>query len=153
MAARIDAASVDAVRAGAARTDVPGKLVVPVRGGSSSGFGLRLDPYFHRWQSHAGVDLAAGAGTPILAAAAGRVVQAGWAGGYGNSVCVDHGTDRHVSTCYAHQSVVLVREGQDVRAGQILGLVGSTGAATGPHLHFEVRLNGVAVDPAPWISQ
>ncbi|RZU76210.1 murein DD-endopeptidase MepM/ murein hydrolase activator NlpD [Micromonospora kangleipakensis] len=130
-----------------------GKLGRPLRGRLTSRFGTRLDPYFHVWQLHPGVDLAAPVGTPIVAAADGRVTRAGWYGGYGNYTCLDHGrTDgQRLSTCYGHQSRLLVSAGQRVRAGQVIGLVGSTGASTGPHLHFEVRLGGRAVDPLPWL--
>jgi murein DD-endopeptidase MepM/ murein hydrolase activator NlpD len=99
------------------------------------------------------MDIGAGTGTPIVAAADGEVVIAGWSGGYGNYTCVGHGTyqGRALATCYAHQSRILVSEGQQVRRGQLIGRVGSTGASTGAHLHFEVRLSGTPVDPAPWL--
>ncbi|WP_319460258.1 M23 family metallopeptidase [Micromonospora sp. RTP1Z1] len=130
-----------------------GKLGRPLRGRLTSRFGTRFDPYFHVWQLHPGVDLAAPVGTPIVAAADGRVARAGWYGGYGNYTCLDHGRadGQRLSTCYGHQSKLLVSPGQRVRAGQVIGLVGSTGASTGPHLHFEVRLGGRAVDPLPWL--
>ncbi|MDZ5443368.1 peptidoglycan DD-metalloendopeptidase family protein [Micromonospora sp. 4G57] len=130
-----------------------GSLGLPLRGRLTSRFGTRLDPYFHVWQLHPGVDLAAPVGTPIVAAADGRVTRAGWYGGYGNYTCLDHGRadGQRLSTCYGHQSRLLVSVGQRVRAGQVIGLVGSTGASTGPHLHFEVRLGGRAVDPLPWL--
>jgi murein DD-endopeptidase MepM/ murein hydrolase activator NlpD len=130
-----------------------GRLGRPLSGRLTSKYGTRFDPYYHVWQLHAGVDLAAPIGTPILAAAGGRVSRAGWYGGYGNYTCIDHGrADRQrLSTCYGHQSKLLVSPGQRIRAGQVIGLVGSTGASTGPHLHFEVRLGGRPVDPLPWI--
>ncbi len=130
-----------------------GKLLRPVSGPITSPFGVRFDPYYHVWQLHAGADIGAATGTPIVAAAGGRVSQAGWFGGYGNYTCIDHGVvdGQRLSTCYGHQSRILVSPGQLVRAGQVIGLVGSTGAATGPHLHFEVRLGGRPVDPLPWI--
>ncbi|MFC4150104.1 M23 family metallopeptidase [Micromonospora mangrovi] len=129
------------------------RLRRPLAGRLTSRYGTRLDPYYHVWQVHPGVDLAAPVGTPIVAAADGRVSRAGWYGGYGNYTCVDHGRadGQRLSTCYGHQSRLLVVPGQRVRAGQVIGLVGSTGASTGPHLHFEVRLGGRAVDPLPWI--
>lgn len=125
----------------------------PLAGRLTSRFGVRFDPYYHVWQLHPGADLAAPLGTPIVAAADGRVTRAGWYGGYGNYTCIDHGRadGQRLSTCYGHQSRLLVAPGQRVRAGQVIGLVGSTGASTGPHLHFEVRLGGRAVDPLPWI--
>ncbi|TYC22582.1 M23 family metallopeptidase [Micromonospora sp. MP36] len=130
-----------------------GRLGRPLSGRLTSRFGVRFDPYYHVWQRHPGIDLAAPTGTPIVAAADGRVTRAGWYGGYGNYTCIDHGraSGQRLSTCYGHQSRLLVSPGQRVRAGQVIGLVGSTGASTGPHLHFEVRLGGRAVDPLPWI--
>ncbi|GAA4562844.1 hypothetical protein GCM10023176_05480 [Micromonospora coerulea] len=129
------------------------RLSTPLRGRLTSRFGTRFDPYFRVWQRHPGVDLAAPVGTPIVAAAGGRVARAGWFGGYGYYTCLDHGRadGQRLSTCYGHQSRLLVSPGQRVRAGQVIGLVGSTGASTGPHLHFEVRLGGRAVDPLPWL--
>ncbi|MEV6523814.1 M23 family metallopeptidase [Longispora sp. NPDC051575] len=130
----------------------PGRLLSPVAGPVTSGFGTRMDPYFQRVAPHAGVDLAAPVGTPVLAAAPGRVLRAGWADGYGYYTCLDH-PDRAIWTCYAHQSVILVRPGEQVSAGQPIGLAGSTGASTGPHVHFEVRRGGSPVDPRPWLAQ
>ncbi|MBL8918649.1 MAG: M23 family metallopeptidase [Myxococcaceae bacterium] len=111
----------------------------------SSGFGARVDPIDGSRSFHYGVDVAAGEGTPILAAAAGVVVQAGPRGGYGNAVEVAHpdGT----TTLYAHASDLSVGVGQRVEAGQILGAVGHTGRSTGDHLHFEVRSHGQPIDP------
>ncbi len=105
------------------------------------------DPFGPRGNRfHAGIDLLAAAGTPVIAAAAGRVVWAGWrAGGWGNLVTIAH--PDQVRTMYAHLSAVDVRVGQWVAGGTIIGRVGSTGDATGPHLHFEVRSNGAAIDP------
>jgi murein DD-endopeptidase MepM/ murein hydrolase activator NlpD len=116
---------------------------MPAAGWKSSDFGSRYDPYYHVWQLHAGVDIAAGGGQPIYAAAEGTVIMAGWNGGYGNYTCISHGRygARGLSTCYAHQSRILVSDGQRVRRGQVIGRVGTTGASTGDHLHFEVRLN------------
>ena len=130
-----------------------GRLGRPLAGRLTSRFGTRFDPYYRVWQLHPGVDLAAPTGTPILAAADGRVSRVGWYGGYGNYTCIAHGRadGQRLSTCYGHQSRLLVSPGQRVRAGQVIGLVGSTGASTGPHLHFEVRLGGRPVDPLPWL--
>jgi murein DD-endopeptidase MepM/ murein hydrolase activator NlpD len=111
----------------------------------SSPFGVRNDPLCAGAGFHAGLDIAAPAGTPIHAAAAGVVVIAGGCDGYGNCVVIDHGAA--LATLYGHQSVVHVRAGDQVEAGQVIGLVGSTGRSTGPHLHFEVRLRGLAIDP------
>ncbi len=94
---------------------------------------------------HEGIDIAASTGAPIWAAAAGTVIHAGWLGGYGNLVVLDHGNG--LATAYAHCSAILVGVGQTVAQGETIALVGSTGHSTGPHLHFEVRVNGVAVDP------
>ncbi|MCP2326734.1 murein DD-endopeptidase MepM/ murein hydrolase activator NlpD [Hamadaea flava] len=130
------------------------RLLTPVRNAwKSSDFGNRYDPYYHVWQLHAGVDLAADGGTPIYAAADGVVSYAGWAGGYGNYTCVRHGQARGktMSTCYGHQSRILVSDGQRVRQGQLIGRVGTTGASTGNHLHFEVRLDGRPVNPLPYL--
>jgi murein DD-endopeptidase MepM/ murein hydrolase activator NlpD len=116
----------------------------------TSPFGPRLHPVFGTTRMHTGVDLGAGAGTPILAAADGVVVTTGQLGGYGNVSVVAHGGS--VATLYAHQSTVLVSEGQTVTRGQVIGEVGCTGVCTGPHLHFEVRVDGQPVDPATWVS-
>ena len=126
-----------------------GRLSMPVNGWKSSDFGMRYDPYFNVWQLHAGMDLAAGGGAPIRAAAGGRVVQAGWNGGYGNYTCIYHG--KGISTCYAHQSSIGVWVGQHVKRGEYIGAVGTTGASTGNHLHFEVRVNGSPVNPQGWL--
>lgn len=138
--------SAPAVRPGA-------RFLMPVQGWKSSDFGMRYDPYYKVWQLHAGVDIAAGGGTPIYAAADGRVIRAGWNGGYGNYTCVSHGRyqGKGLSTCYAHQSRILVWAGQQVRRGQVIGRVGTTGASTGYHLHFEVRLSGTPVQPLKWL--
>jgi murein DD-endopeptidase MepM/ murein hydrolase activator NlpD len=129
-------------------------LLTPVQGWKSSDFGMRYDPYYHVWQLHAGVDLAAPTGTPIYAAADGRVVRAGWNGGNGNYTCLSHGLyqGQNLSTCYGHQSAILVGAGQSVHRGQLIGRVGSTGASTGSHLHFEVRLDGTPVQPLNWLD-
>jgi murein DD-endopeptidase MepM/ murein hydrolase activator NlpD len=129
------------------------RLLMPVNGWKSSDFGMRFDPFFRVWQLHAGVDLAAGGGQPILAAADGRVVRAGYNGGYGNFTCIYHGqhAGSGLSTCYAHQSRIEVWPGQRVRRGQVIGRVGTTGASTGNHLHFEVRLDGRPSPPLAWL--
>ncbi|WP_412539521.1 peptidoglycan DD-metalloendopeptidase family protein [Longispora sp. K20-0274] len=151
-AARLDPATRAALEAGARAVTPPAdRLLAPVPGAVTSGFGTRMDPYFRRVALHAGLDLAAASGAPVLAAAPGRVLRAGWADGYGYYTCLDH-PDRRLWTCYAHQSVILVTPGELVRAGQPIGLSGSTGASTGPHVHFEVRRGGSPVDPAPWLA-
>jgi murein DD-endopeptidase MepM/ murein hydrolase activator NlpD len=98
---------------------------------------------------HEGIDIACAAGTPNRAAAAGTVIYAGWMGGYGNLVVIDHGNG--LSTAYGHASALAVSVGQTVSQGQTVSYVGATGHATGPHLHFEVRVNGTAVDPLAYL--
>jgi len=115
----------------------------------SSGFGYRVHPIYGSVRLHTGVDLSASSGTPIRAAAGGVVASAGWLGGYGNAVVIDHGGGR--ATLYAHQSAMNVRPGQEVDKGEVIGRVGCTGSCTGPHLHYEVRLNGNPVDPSPYL--
>lgn len=129
------------------------RLLMPVNGWKSSDFGMRYDPFFHVWQLHAGVDLAAAGGAPIYAAADGRVIRAGYNGGYGNFTCLAHGRflGQGLITCYAHQSRIDVWAGLSVRRGQVIGRVGTTGASTGNHLHFEVRLDGRPVQPLTWL--
>ena len=109
-----------------------------------------VSPFGYRWgRLHAGIDIAVPYGTPIHAAAAGTVVLAGWVGGYGNYTCVDHGGG--MATCYAHQSSYAVSQGAAVTQGQLIGYVGCTGHCFGPHLHFEVRINGTPVDPLGYL--
>lgn len=121
-----------------------GGLIWPVLGRISSTFGPRWG------RMHEGLDIAAPTGTPIRAAASGTVIHSGWLGGYGNLVVIDHGGG--LATAYAHQSAVAAGNGAVVGQGQVIGYVGSTGNSTGPHLHFEVRLNGVAQDPLGYLS-
>lgn len=124
-----------------------GRFQWPVNGSLTSGFGYRTHPILGTSRLHAGVDFGAGTGTPIVAADNGRVVSAGWTGGYGNAVIIDHGGG--VATLYGHQSRLAVRSGARVSRGQVIGYVGSTGMSTGAHLHFELRINGVPRDPMP----
>jgi murein DD-endopeptidase MepM/ murein hydrolase activator NlpD len=128
-------------------------FIMPTAGWKSSDFGMRYDPYYKVWQLHAGTDIAAPSGQAIYAAADGRVVRASWYGGYGNYTCISHGDyqGKDLSTCYGHQSAILVAAGQHVRRGELIGRVGSTGASTGAHLHFEVRRDGTPVDPLSWL--
>jgi len=121
----------------------------PAPGPIVSGFGTRENPIGGGTGVHTGVDIAAGFGTPIRACKAGKVVIAGWQGGYGNAVVLDHGGG--MGTLYGHQSTIAVVVGQNVAAGAVIGYVGSTGNSTGPHLHFEVRLGGTPVDPVPYL--
>jgi murein DD-endopeptidase MepM/ murein hydrolase activator NlpD len=123
------------------------RFVMPVAGRASSGYGLRADPIHGGQMNHPGFDLAATAGTEVAAAAGGTVVHAGPAGTYGNLVTVRH--DNGFETRYAHLSEVDVKVGDVVPPGAPLGKVGTTGYSTGPHLHFEIRHDGQAIDPAP----
>jgi murein DD-endopeptidase MepM/ murein hydrolase activator NlpD len=102
------------------------------------------------YESHPGVDLAISRGTTIKAIGAGRVTTAGYSGGYGNYTCIRH--TARVSSCYAHQTEILVQVGDTVSRGEKIGTVGCTGSCTGPHLHFEIRVNGWLVCPAPWVG-
>ena len=135
------------------KTEAParkaGKLVRPVPGAVSSGFGQRTHPITGKVRMHNGVDMHGGFGQPILAAEDGKVILAGVKGGYGNAVMIDHGGG--MVTLYAHQQKLNVRTGQWVKAGQVIGWVGSTGQSTGPHLHFEVRINGDPRDPQKYM--
>jgi len=112
-------------------------------------FGPNHDPFTGAAGFHPGVDFGAPMGTPIHAAGDGVVVFAGVESGYGNYTCINHGNG--IATCYGHQSLLLVKVGDQVKRGQVIGLVGSTGYSTGPHLHFEVRINGAVTDPLPWL--
>ncbi len=122
---------------------------------SSSGLiwpvdGVLTSPFGWRWgRMHEGIDIGLPAGSPIVAAASGTVALAAPYGGYGNYTCIDHGGG--LSTCYAHQSVIGVSVGQSVSQGESIGLVGCTGSCFGDHLHFEVRINGSAVDPLGYL--
>jgi murein DD-endopeptidase MepM/ murein hydrolase activator NlpD len=111
----------------------------------SSGFGVRNDPFVGRPAMHTGLDFRASMGDPARATADGRVTNAGWAGGYGRMVEIDHGNG--LATRYGHLSKIDVKVGQVVKTGEVIGEVGSTGRSTGPHLHYETRINGEAVDP------
>ena len=124
---------------------IKGRLPLPVSGRISSKFGMRFHPIRKRTKLHTGVDIAAPTGTPIRASAAGIVISAGWAGAYGNAVILQHGGG--ISTLYGHCSRVLVKKGQKVSKGQVIAKVGSTGYSTGPHCHFEKRVNGKPVNP------
>jgi murein DD-endopeptidase MepM/ murein hydrolase activator NlpD len=106
---------------------------------------MRRHPILGYSKMHKGIDFRAGYGTPILAAADGRVSRAGWAGGYGNQVRLEHAAC--IATSYSHMSRIVARPGQFVRQGQVIGYVGATGLATGPHLHYELYRCGVTVDP------
>jgi murein DD-endopeptidase MepM/ murein hydrolase activator NlpD len=119
-------------------------LIWPVQGVLTSPFGMRWG------RMHEGIDIGAATGTPIYAAAGGTVIYAGWESGYGNLTVIDHGNG--LATAYGHQSQIAVSNGQTVSRGQLTGYVGSTGHSTGPHLHFEVRVNGTPVNPLSYLS-
>lgn len=125
--------------------DVSVLTTEPVANTESSGFGWRDDPFRHRAKFHAGTDFRGKRGTPVLAAGDGVVKSVGWVGGYGNMIQVDHGGG--LVTAYAHLQRFLVKPDDVVVAGQAIGHMGATGWTTGPHLHFEVRLDGRPVDP------
>jgi peptidoglycan DL-endopeptidase CwlO len=120
-----------------------GQLIWPANGSISSGFGMRWG------RLHAGIDMPLPEGTGLRAAASGTVAIAGWVGGYGNYTYIQHGGG--LSTCYGHQSSISVSVGQSVSQGQVIGASGNTGHSTGPHLHFEVRVNGSPVDPLGYL--
>jgi murein DD-endopeptidase MepM/ murein hydrolase activator NlpD len=120
-------------------------MVMPVAGSITSYFGYRYHPILHFTRFHAGLDIGASWGTPIVAAADGEIAAAGWAGGYGREVRIVHGGG--LMTLYGHMSEIVAQPGTFVHAGQLIGYVGSSGLSTGPHLHFEVRQNGTPVNP------
>lgn len=125
--------------------------LVPIMGWISSGFGYRRNPYDGSYKLHAGVDIAADPGTPVRAPADGMVIFSGYREGYGKCVVVDHGYG--IRTLFAHASKLYVNNGIKVKRGEMLAQVGSTGHSTGPHLHYEVRKNGVAVNPTTFFTR
>jgi murein DD-endopeptidase MepM/ murein hydrolase activator NlpD len=131
----------DAARPAPAAAD----MAWPVSGRITSYFGYRRHPILRFMRLHAGVDFGASWGSPILAAADGQVVGAGWAGGYGRQVRLAHGAG--LTSSYSHMSEIAAEPGTIVRRGQVIGYVGSSGLSTGPHLHFEVKRGGVPVNP------
>jgi murein DD-endopeptidase MepM/ murein hydrolase activator NlpD len=133
--------------AGGVESGAPGMFSWPVTGTITSPFGWRTNPFGGGPEFHQGLDIAAPMGTTVTSAAGGTVIMAQWYGGYGNYILIDHGAG--YSTGYGHLSAMYVSNGQSVQRGQAIGAVGSTGQSTGPHLHFEVRIAGKPVDPAP----
>jgi murein DD-endopeptidase MepM/ murein hydrolase activator NlpD len=119
----------------------------PVGGGINAAFGWRTNPFP---EFHKGLDLAADYGTPVRASAAGTVASAGWEGGFGNKIDIDHGNGYH--TWYCHLSRIGVAPGRHVAKGETIAAAGSTGESTGPHLHYQVMLDGVAIDPMPFLN-
>lgn len=122
-----------------------GQMMYPINARLTSGYGTRVHPVLGYRRFHSGIDFGASMGTTIRAADSGRVIFAGWYGGYGRAVIIDHGSG--ISSLYGHASQLYVSEGQTVQQGQSIAAVGSTGLSTGPHLHFEVRRNGNPVNP------
>lgn len=133
-------------------TDQTGKvrMLQPTSGKITDEFGWRIHPIDQVNRFHEGIDIAAPEGTPIKAAAGGRVVLAGWVGGYGYTVIIEHADN--LSTLYAHASLLLVQVGEIVNSGQTIAAVGNTGLSTGPHLHFEVRRSGQAINPREYVN-
>jgi murein DD-endopeptidase MepM/ murein hydrolase activator NlpD len=143
LAARIRSAQSSAIVPGPTGQASAAGFIWPVHGILTSGFGWRWG------RMHEGIDLAVSLGTPVVAAATGTVIVAGWLGGYGNLVVVDHGDG--VATAYGHNTSVTVGAGQSVAQGQLIAYSGNTGHSTGPHVHFEVRINGSPVDPLGYL--
>lgn len=160
----LDAASVELLELRAARLEMDLRVyeaslkeqarvpsLWPVAGESTDSFGYRGNPFGGGSEFHPGQDIAAPHGTPILAPADGRVVEAGWKNGYGQTVVIDHGNG--LTTRYGHLSKIAVAAGQELKRGEELGLVGSTGRSTGPHLHYEVRLGDLPVSPRHYLPE
>ena len=149
------AAQIQAAQAAAQQTYSPTASVTQSSPSSSSGFiwpvsGPVVSGFGWRWgRMHEGIDVGVGYGTPIRAVASGTIITAGWEGGYGNLIVIDHGGG--LATAYAHQSSFAVGYGQHVEQGQVIGYVGCTGHCFGPHVHFEVRINGAPVDPLGYL--
>ncbi|MBP1765320.1 MAG: envC 1 [Firmicutes bacterium] len=136
-------------RSGNAGSVGSGRMIWPLSGPITSPYGWRTHPIFGTARYHSGLDIGADYGDPILAADGGVVIYADWMGGYGNAVIIDHG--RGISTLYGHNSELLVSEGQRVGKGQVIARAGSTGYSTGPHCHFEVRVNGSPTNPMDYL--
>jgi murein DD-endopeptidase MepM/ murein hydrolase activator NlpD len=128
---------------------LPVRKPVPGEGDPLSGFGVRIDPFLHSPAMHTGVDLVAQSGDPVRATADGTITVAGWQGGYGKVIEIDHGNG--LATRYGHLSLIEVTAGQSVKIGQVIGRVGTTGRSTAPHLHYETRIDGEAADPQKFL--
>ena len=148
-AAAAAAASQGGGGGGATWVQGSGQLAAPVVAPITSDFGWRIHPIYGTRRLHAGTDFGVDEGTPVHAADGGVVVEAGWVSGYGYTVIIDHGNG--MSTLYAHNSDVAVSPGQTVSKGQVVSYSGNTGGSTGPHLHFEVRINGEPTDPMGYL--
>ncbi|MBV1917688.1 MAG: M23 family metallopeptidase [Sphingomonadaceae bacterium] len=137
------------MRGARAEVSIPSR--VPLAGLTlTSNFGMRVHPVSGRRRAHKGIDLAAPTGTPIYATGDGLISRASWFSSYGLYVAIEHGSQ--IQTRYAHMSRLNVAQGQRVHKGDIIGYVGSTGRSTGPHLHYEVRVRGAAVNPIPYMN-
>jgi len=123
--------------------------IMPARGPLSSGFGWRLHPILGEYQMHEGQDITGSVGTPVVATAAGKVVEVEYSSSFGNYVVLAHSGG--IRTLYAHLSAFKCQVGRTVRRGETIGLLGNTGRSTGPHIHYEVHVDGKSVDPMPWI--
>ncbi len=143
LTARIQAAQANRQGGGPSSTPSSAGLIWPVNGPVTSPFGWRWG------RMHEGIDIGVGTGTPIKAAASGTIIYCGWESGYGNLTVIDHGGN--LATAYGHQNSIAVACGQQVSQGEVIGYVGCTGHCTGPHLHFEVRINGAPVDPLGYL--
>ncbi len=126
-----------------------GNMRWPVFGRITSNYGWRNHPVLKKKKYHSGLDIAVKSGTEVHAADSGIIIVSGWRGGYGNFVAIDHGNG--ISTCYGHNSRLLVKVGEKVSKGQTIALSGNTGLSTGPHVHFEVRRQGVPINPIPYL--
>jgi murein DD-endopeptidase MepM/ murein hydrolase activator NlpD len=136
---------IDAANAARPQAAESSGFIMPAQGPVTSYFGYRYHPILHFTRFHAGIDIGAGWGSPIVAAADGQVAAAGWAGGYGREVQIAHGGG--IVSLYGHMSEIVAQPGSFVRQGQVIGYVGSSGLSTGPHVHFEVRMGGTPVNP------
>ena len=121
----------------------------PVKGLLTAGFGTRRSPFTGQRQMHEGVDISNSVGTPVIAPADGVVAYAGPLGGFGNVISIDHG--HRISTFYGHLQQYRVARGQPVKRGNVIGAVGTTGRVTGPHVHYEIQVNGAPVDPSKYV--
>ena len=148
---RISVARAHVERLNRTMQNVPVRQPLPGELDQSSGFGVRVDPFFRRPAMHTGLDFRGDSGDPVRATAAGTVSHAGWQGGYGKLVEIDHGNG--LATRYGHLSEIGVRVGQYIKIGQMVGRIGSTGRSTGPHLHYETRVEGDPVDPQKFLRR
>jgi murein DD-endopeptidase MepM/ murein hydrolase activator NlpD len=146
---RLSIARAQAERLTHALVSVPVRKPVTGELDQSSGFGVRIDPFVHAAAMHTGIDFRGDTGDSIHATAAGTVTVAGWSGGYGKMVEIDHGNG--LATRYGHLSEIDVTVGQKIHIGQTVGRLGSTGRSTGPHLHYETRVDGEAVNPEKFL--